>query len=318
MNHEILFRHKLLNAVQSVLMLLGMTLILGLLAYLLGGREMFWWAIVTTALVFILAPQVSPRMLMHLYQARPLAPGEVPALHEMIATLSRHAGLPTMPTLYYIPSRIMNALTVGRQDNAAILVTDGMLRNLSLRELQGVMAHEISHIRNNDIWVMRLADTVSRAARVLSLFGQMLLFINLPLILFSATAISWPAILLLIFAPGAADLLQLALSRVREFDADLGAAHLTGDPEGLASALVKLERQQRGGWLSQVFLPGRREPQPSLLRTHPPTRARIERLLSLKPSRTSALPPAYDQPGVTEGLPVISRPPRRHWSGLWH
>lgn len=318
MNHEVFFQHRLLNAVQSAVMLLGMTLILGLLGYLLGGRELAWWTVIGTLAIFVVAPQVSPRMLMHLYNARPLAAGELPALHRMVATLAQRAGLPAAPRLYYIPSQVMNALTIGRRDDAVILVTDGMLRNLTLRELQGVMAHEISHIRNNDIWVMRLADTVSRAARILSLFGQMLLLINLPLILLSATTISWPAILLLIFAPGAADLLQLALSRVREFDADLGAAWLTGDPEGLAAALAKLERQQRGGWFSKVLLPGRREPQPSLLRTHPPTAARIQRLLSLRLPADMPQRLDPDPLRLPDSLPVITQPPRRHWSGLWH
>jgi len=103
---------------------------------------------------------------------------------------------------------------------------------------------------------MNLADTLTRVTANLSFLGQIILFINLPLILMTGEGVSWLAILLLVFAPTLSALLQLALSRTREFDADLGAAELTGDPEGLASALAKLEAHQRG-WLRRILLPCR-------------------------------------------------------------
>ena len=136
-------------------------------------------------------------------------------------------------------------------------------------------------MRNNDLWVMGLANMFSRSTSLL-LLGPFLLLLNLPLILFSQGMLSWWAILLLIFAPNLSALAQVALSRTREYDADLNAARLTGDPEGLADALAKIERLQ-GGWLEQILLPGRRVPEPSLPRTHPDTEERIARLMALNP-----------------------------------
>ena len=165
---------------------------------------------------------------------------------------------------------------------------------------------------------MGLADMMSRTASLLSLFGQLLLFINLPLLLLGEARVSWLAILVLLFAPTIIALLQLALSRTREFDADLGAVMLTGDPQGLASALSKLEHQQRG-WLGSVLLPGRRNPEPSLLRTHPATAERIARLreLSLEPGHPP-LSQTVELLALPDSLPLVARRPRWHIGGLWH
>jgi heat shock protein HtpX len=177
-------------------------------------------------------------------------------------------------------------------------LTDGMIRTLSLRELSGVLAHEISHIRNGDLWLMGLADTVSRLTRMMSLFGQ---------------------ILLLVLAPTIGALLQLALSRTREYDADLGGALLTGDPMALAGALRKLERYGRGLWES-LLMPGRRNPNPSLLRTHPPTEERIRRLAAL----SGQLGPDRIVPANDEHLPgagrfrAVQAQPRHRLTGLWY
>lgn len=222
--------------------------------------------------------------------------------------------------MYYVPSQMLNAFAVGTRKHAAIAVTDGLVRQLDMRELVGVVAHEISHVRNNDLWVMGLADMFSRTTSILSLIGQFLLFLNLPLILLSQVTVNWFAIFLLIFAPNLSALAQLALARTREFDADLNAARLTGDPDGLASALVKIERAQ-GGWMERILMPNRRVPVPSLLRTHPETEERVRRLMELKPELQSAEillagEPDFDRYAVF-GKPV-SRPPRRHIGGLWH
>jgi len=185
-----------------------------------------------------------------------------------------------MPRLYYIPDRMMNAFAVGSRDEAAIGLTEGLLRHLNRRELVGVLAHEISHIRHNDMRVMSVAALISHLTSLFSSFGQLLLFLNLPLLLFGRTTISWFAILLLLAAPLLSSLLQLALSRTREFEADLGAAHLTGDPEGLASALQKMAYYQ-DNLLKRIFMPGYKAPDPSLFRTHPKTDERVNRLRQL-------------------------------------
>jgi heat shock protein HtpX len=154
------------------------------------------------------------------------------------------------------------------------------------------MAHEVSHIANRDLWIMGLADTMSRVVSLASWIGQLMLLINLPLVLAGGAHIPWHVPLLLIFSPTIMALLQLALSRTREFDADRGAAELTGDPGGLASALLKLERRTGRFW-EDIFLPGRRIPEPSLLRTHPPTEDRVARLREIaEAQRRPPIPPA--------------------------
>jgi heat shock protein HtpX len=182
-----------------------------------------------------------------------------------------------------------------------------------------VLAHEVAHVMNRDLWLMALADTVSRLTSLLSNLGLALLVLNLPLILAGRTVVPWTTVALLVFAPTAASLLQLALSRAREFDADLDGARLTGDPAGLASALAKLERRQGRFW-EEVILPGRRMPDPSLLRTHPPSRERVQRLLALYAPSAEQLPEignvAYDLPRyATAGLLAA---PRLRWHGLWY
>ena len=143
---------------------------------------------------------------------------------------------------------MLNAFTVGDREEAVIALTDGMLRRLDLRELAGVLAHEVSHIRNRDLWLMSLADLAGRLTRVMTLLGLGLVIVGLPLWLGGGAQPPVLLILLLLFAPQLTVLLQLALSRAREFDADLDAAGLTGDPDGLISALAKLERYQSGLW----------------------------------------------------------------------
>jgi heat shock protein HtpX len=210
---------------------------------------------------------------------------------------------------------MLNAFAVGRPPDAALAVTDGLLRVLSLREMAGVLAHEISHIRNNDLVVMSLADVIAQLTRIMATGGMLLLLITLPAWLAEYSRLPWLLILVLMLAPTFGSLLQLALSRAREYDADLDAAGLTGDPAGLAAALAKMERLQ-GGFVERIMLPGPRIPNPSLLRTHPPIEKRISRLLSLSPSEdaiTTAKP--IDVPLE---YPVVAPQPRRRASGMWY
>jgi heat shock protein HtpX len=159
-------------------------------------------------------------------------------------------------------------------------ITDGLLRTMSPRELAGILAHELSHLRFGDTHLMALGAVFSRMTAAMSQIGQLLLLLFLPAVLMGAPFISFAGLLVLIFAPLASTLLQLALSRSREFNADLGAVELTGDPTGMASALEKLERSQWGSWWMRIFLPYRAA-QPNVLRTHPATEERIRRLRQL-------------------------------------
>jgi len=285
-------------------------------AWTLWGDAGIVWAFVVVALALALSPSIPPGLVLSLYRARPIGRAEFPDGYALLDELAARAALPATPVLYYIASSTLNAFAVGSRARAAIAVSDGMLNAFSGRELAGVLAHEISHIRGNDLWIMNLADTMSRITGWLSYFGMILLFLNLPLWLAGQVLVPWLLVLLLLFAPTLMSLLQLALSRSREYDADLGAAELTGDPAGLAAALEKLERRQGRFW-EEILFPGRRIPDPSLLRTHPPTAERVRRLLRLA---GPAGQPASPQRRYT--VPVtwrrVAAPPRWRWPGMWY
>jgi heat shock protein HtpX len=310
-------RHKRRDRIQSVLLISGMGGLLAICGWIIAGGEGVVWALLTGCLSLLFAPRVSPWLTLRMYGAVPLRPHDVPALYRVLDLISERAGLPRRPALYYVPSRMLNAFAVGRREEAAIAVTDGLLRRLTLRELAGVLAHEVSHVRNNDLWIMSLADVMNRVTAAMSLAGMILLFLSLPVLLLEGNMTLWLLVGLLLFAPTLAGLLQLALSRTREYDADLDAAGLTGDPRGLASALDKLERYE-GGLLETLFLPGRRIPHPSLLRTHPDTRERIRRLLALE-GRPVA-PELHREPVLIlpSRLGAPGRVPHWHLSGLWY
>jgi len=313
-------RRKLNNFLQSMALLGGMAALLALLGWVLGGVDGVIWTVAIGVALLAFSPRVSPAVLLRMYGAQPIERGRAPDLYRLLAELARRAELPELPRLYYLPSTMLNAFTMGRREDCAVVVSDGLLRSLSPRELAGVLAHELSHVANNDMWVMGLADVVSRVTGLLSLAGQIMILLSLPAMILGQVSISLAPLLILVFSPTLSALLQLALSRAREHDADLEAARLTGDPRGLASALAKLERVQ-GGWLERVVLPGRRVPDPSMLRTHPPTEERVRRLLELETGREPPLqPPSLD---AVQAVPRRAggrrgRPPRWHVTGLWH
>ncbi|GAB6040540.1 zinc metalloprotease HtpX [Endothiovibrio diazotrophicus] len=310
--------HRLHNRLQAVLIIGGMALLLGLCGELLLGEGAFLWLALITGATLLLTPQIPPRAVMRLYRARPIERWELPELAAMIETLAARARLPAVPQLYYVPSATLNAFTVGNRENAAVAVTDGLLRGLDARELAGVLAHEVSHIAHHDIRVMGLADTVSRLTGLMAGLGLLLTLVGLPLWLLGLAEISLSGLALLLFAPTLAALLQAALSRSREFEADLGAAELTGDPQGLASALARLEYPAWSGW-RRIFAPRGRESAPSSLRSHPSTEERIRRLLELAPRRRVE-PFSFASPSrrLPPDFIVVTRRPRHHWSGLWY
>ena len=315
-------RHKMRNRAQSALILGGMALLVAVCGYILFGP---WGLIgvagaVTGALLF--GARLSSAMVLRMYKAQPLSPQQLPEVFRIIEHLASRADLDQVPKLYYVPSAMMNAFAVGQRDEAVIGVTDGLLRALNLRELTGVLAHEMSHIRNNDVWLMGMADLAGRMTRMMSLFGIGLFLFSVPMWLQGGSLVSIVLILLLVFAPQLTTLLQLALSRAREFDADLDAAGLTNDPAGLSSALAKLERQQRSPW-EQILMPGRKQPEISLLRSHPPTRERIARLSSLyeDTSQTAALTTlglSHPEPPLRAPMAPVTMRPRARLMGLWH
>ena len=319
MRRERILEQKLRNLVHTAALFAGMLGLLALLGWVVAGPSGLAGLVAAGLVLLTAGMRVSPALILRLYGARPLAVEEAPGLYGIVVELSRRAGLERPPRLYYIPTPMINAFTVGSREDAAVTVTAGLLEHLNRRELVGVLAHEITHVRHNDLKVLGLADLVSRATVLFSWMGQFLLLLNLPLWLAAGYSVPWLAVFLLIFAPTLTALLQLALSRSREFDADLGSVELTGDPRGLASALYKLEAFQ-ANFLERILLPGRRVPEPSLLRTHPATEERIRRLLELEGEAAQPEPAVWEEePALGPGVRISLRPgPEWHWTGLWH
>ncbi|MDF1788879.1 MAG: zinc metalloprotease HtpX [Verrucomicrobiales bacterium] len=313
------------NKWQTIAITLGLGLILAFCGWMIGGIFGLILALCLVILTVLVTPRIAPQLIFRYYKARLLTPESSPGLYQILLSLTKRAGLVNVPKLYYIPSPMQNAFATGVDDKAAIGITDGILKVFSAREVAGILAHEISHIKHRDTVVMALADTMNRLTAGASQMVILLFIISVPLVLFGGYQIAWIPLLLLLAAPPAGNILQLGLSRTREYAADLEAARLTGDPQGLASALRKLERLSAGRW-EQVLLPGRRIPEPSLLRTHPPTEERVARLLELQPEATP-LPqvpetwqpyPRQSRPSWAPPVAFANRRPSWHLSGLWY
>lgn len=312
--------HKWRNALHSAALIGGIGVVLAVATYLVWGMIGPVLTVVALATIYTFAPTVPPETMMRLYRARLVPAGDESQLSSLVDVLAYRAELPKRPQLYVVPSMTLNAFAAGTPDRAAIAVTEGLLRRLSLREIAGVLAHEMSHIRNNDLHVMGFADLVTRLLQFLSYVALALTAVNLLFALRQEQFVAWGTILLLYLAPAISSLLQLALSRAREFDADLEAAGLTGDPLGLAAALRRLENHTGHVWEDLMFpVPARRVPQPSLLRTHPTTEERVSRLLAI--NRADELEPIriVEKPMISMvGMGPIEMRPRYRWPGLWY
>ncbi|MDK2887711.1 heat shock protein HtpX [Desulfofundulus australicus DSM 11792] len=232
----------------------------------------------------------SDRIAIAMTGSRPLAEHEAPELFDIIRRLSQRAGIP-MPRVYRTPSPQPNAFATGRNpSNAAVAVTDGLMQILNRSEVEGVLAHEIAHIKNRDVLVGTIAAALAGAITMIANALQWGLIFGRddeeganPLGLVST-------LLMIILAPLAATLIQLAISRAREFEADATGARLAGSPHGLASALLKLERaaqhipMQVNPATSHLFIvnPLRGETLASLFSTHPPIAERVRRLQQMQ------------------------------------
>ena len=228
----------------------------------------------------------SDKIALSAYGAQPLSPESAPSIYRMVERLAERANLP-MPGVYIIPSDSMNAFATGRDpSHAAVAMTEGIIRLLPEDELEGVIAHELTHIANRDTLTQAVAATVGGAIAYL---GQMAFFFG-----GSRDDNQGPNpiayILTIVVAPIAATVIQLGISRTREFAADAGAARITGNPRALAKALQRLESSATQQPLegSPAFAPLLIiNPMPknlmrSLFSTHPATEDRIQRLLALE------------------------------------
>ncbi|MBR0961646.1 zinc metalloprotease HtpX [Bradyrhizobium japonicum] len=268
--------HQAANQQSSQLAILAMTLLLAVCGWIVGGAEGMQRALMGST------PRpdetvISRESMYRWFGARPLAPAEVPDLFAILAKVCSRAGLVRLPDLYCLPApRDMNAYALGGPDRSAIVLTEGLLRGMTRDEIAGILAHEVAHIRNNDARTMGWATALRRAIDWTSLAGLALLRTSHH---HGGMTSSRPLTMLLSAAPTLGQLLGLALSRVREMDADATALELTGDSRALIAALDKLERHHTGSAPSRTSAfahdPAR------LLRSHPATSERVGTLLNL-------------------------------------
>lgn len=303
-------------AVMGLALLIGT--MLALACFLLWSLPGAAVAVVVMAAAYAGAPFLPPELLLKLYRAEPLDVRHGLPFYQMTDALTHRAGLASMPKLFVIPSLTVSAFSAGKSERAAIALTEGLLRRLSLAETGAVLAHEISHIRHGDLATMARADGLSRITQLMWVGSLALLAVRLPDYLTGQSRMPWLAIALLFAAPAVSSLVQLAVSRRQEFDADLDAVRLTGNQRCVATAIAKLEADQ-GSFAEDVLLPSRRIPLPSLQRAHPRTEARLARL-----ERIEAMPQhpplaVAEAPMVTMvGRGPGSLRPRYRLTGLWY
>jgi heat shock protein HtpX len=314
--------HRARNNWHTLLLVGGLGLLVGFCAWLIWGAMGVAVTLVVLGVIYAFAPRLPAETMLRFYRARRLDarldPQAEQILH-IVDILADRAELPAAPRVYLIPSMTLNAFAAGTPEKAVIAVTEGLRRRLNLNELAGVLAHEISHVRNNDLAIMGIADIMTRCMQGLAYLAVALAVLNLPAFLLGESEVPLIGLVLLYLAPTAGSLVQLALSRTREYDADLEAVSLTGDPPALISALQKLERYQGRFWEDlRLPVPARRMPQPSLLRSHPKTEDRIARLEAL--TDRPLLPQIDLGPGPTDATPteaLIAMRPRYRWTGVW-
>jgi heat shock protein HtpX len=228
------------NWVKTSILMAGIIALFGAVGAVIGGREGMVLALVFGGAMNLWAYWFSDKMVLKMYRARQVDETSSPYLYNIVRELAQRGGLP-MPKVYLIDEAQPNAFATGRNpDNAAVAATTGIVRMLTERELRGVMAHELAHVKNRDILISTISAIVAGAVSMLAHFGMF----------FGGRSDDrlHPALALLvmILAPMAAMVIQMAISRTREFGADRGGAEISGDPEALASALAKMEAYAKG------------------------------------------------------------------------
>jgi heat shock protein HtpX len=280
-------RSNFAAGLRTTLLLATLTGLFVVIGFAIGGQS--------TALVFLLGAAVmnmgaywfSDKIALRMSGAKSIEESEAPRLFQMVRELTTRAGLP-MPSLYIIPQDQPNAFATGRNpNNSAVAVTRGITRLLSEDELRGVVAHELAHIRNRDILIQSVAATIGGAITYLA---YMLMFFggnnnNSPIGLVASLA-------MVLLAPLAAGLIQMSISRQREFSADATGADITGNPESLASALLRLEQGAEAIPMQvnqaseplYIVKPFKARGLASLFSTHPPIEERVRRLRQMRPA----------------------------------
>jgi heat shock protein HtpX len=279
------------NSIKTVLLLGTLTGLLMLIGGLIGGRGGVYFAFIFALILNFGSYWFSDKIVLKMYKAQEVSETAAPDLYSIVRNLALKASLP-MPKVFIIPEETANAFATGRNaEHAVVAVTEGIMRILSKEELEGVIAHELSHIKNGDMLIASIAATIAGAIGMLATMAQ------------------WSAIFgggrsddddhggiigliaMAIVAPLAATVIQMAISRSREFMADAGSANITKNPYGLAAALEKLTRASQiipmnaNPSTAHLFIvnPLTGKSLMNLFSTHPPLEERIARLRSMKP-----------------------------------
>ena len=278
------------NALKTTLLLGVLTGFLLVIGQYFGGQNGMIIALIFAAVMNFVSYFFSDKIALAVYRAQPATREELPRVYQVVERLTQRIGIP-MPKMYVIPSDSPNAFATGRNPNhASVAVTQGILNLLNDEELEGVLAHELGHVRNRDILISSIAATLAGAITVLArmaMWGAM--FGGLGGRDDRDRGGGIGALFMMILAPIAAMLIQLAVSRSREYAADASGAHLTGNPYALASALRKLDEYSRRVplpaspstahlFIVQPFLGTSGLNLANLFSTHPPIAKRIERL----------------------------------------
>jgi len=265
---------------KTALLMAALTVLLVILGDALGGRGGMMGFFLVAVLMNVFTYWFSDKIVLRMYGAQEVTEAEAPALFSVVRNLAQKAGMP-MPKVYIIPDDSPNAFATGRNpEHAAVAATRGILRMLSRDELEGVMAHELSHVRNRDILISTIASVMAAAITMLARFA--LFFGGRD----DDSRSPVGMIAMMIVAPIAAMLIQFAISRSREYMADEGGARLCGNPMGLANALRKLERgveavpMDANPATANMFIvnPFTARGLMRLMSTHPPMEERIARL----------------------------------------
>ncbi len=276
-----------MNTFKTVVLLTFMTVLLVFVGAAIGGRSGMIMAFALALVMNFVSYWFSDKIVLSMYRAQPVTEAQAPELHAMVRRLSQKAGLP-MPKVYIIPGDTPNAFATGRNpEHGVVAVTEGIMRLLDREEMEGVLAHELAHVKHRDILTGTIVATIAGAISMLAQMAQWAMIFGggrrdddeggSPIV----------ALVMMIVAPIAAMLVQMAISRTREYEADRGGAGIAGSPYGLANALQKLERGNQvmpmdnakpatahmfivnplhGGGLMNLFS------------THPPIAERVKRL----------------------------------------
>jgi heat shock protein HtpX len=276
------------NLLKTAILMAAITALFMAIGSLLGGQQGMMIALIVALAMNFFSYWFSDKLVLKMYNAQEVDETSAPQLYGIVRELAQKAQLP-MPRVYVIQEDAPNAFATGRNPaHAAVAATTGIMRVLSERELRGVMAHELSHVRHRDILISTVSATMAGAISMLANFAMF----------FGGRDSEGRAqnpivgLLVMILAPIAASLIQMAISRAREFEADRGGAALSGDPQALASALQKIQRYAQGIPMEAA----ERHPETAqmmimnplsggglrgLFSTHPSTEERVERLLAM-------------------------------------